>query len=145
MGMKVQCFRVSHGPNGKGMYQGPDTKAAESMYEQGHHPCPGDDAALGPHWQHAAYGHYNREYFFGFKSLDQLRQWIYKTEWRQELHEAGYEIHIWEGRACLNTTYLGNRDNLKGIPFRPYIQGDTQMVFVPWHFTCTDSITLISV
>ena len=146
MGLKVQCFRVSYGPNGKGMYQGPDTVAASRMFElSGRHPGPNDDAAIKDAWSKGSYNGLHREYFFGFKSLDQLRQWIYKTEWRQELHDTGYEIHIWEAKACVNTNYMGDTDRFKGTEVRPYLQGDTQMVFMPWYFTHTDTISLLTV
>lgn len=143
--MQVEVFRVSKGHLGKGIYT-EDNPVSEHLFElSGAHPSPSDDASLKYDWQQFSEQRVQDDYIFGFKSLDQLRQWLYRTEWRQGLHDAGFEVHKWTGSAKLRVPYIGDRMRRKGTMIRPYVQGDTQMVFMPAYFNYIDSVSLLSI
>jgi hypothetical protein len=95
---------------GKGMYTGDNCEATREMHDTFRHPPPYQDARLRDAWDEKYYAGSQHLYNFGFSSLDQLRMWIYRDEWRRLLHDAGFFIHAYSA------------DN--------YILGDTQAVFI---------------
>lgn len=91
--------------DGQGMYRGV-TSVSDQMYDTDYegcrHPRPSDDMSLD--WD------CNPEWIFGFGSLDQLKFWIYRTEWRKQMHIDGLKVYV----------YLPNT----------YRVGDTQAIFI---------------
>lgn len=76
-------YRVEN-QRGVGMYKA-YAKACYAMVGSDRHPSPNDDAELRPAWHQLLNEGLYRHYNFGFATLDQLRSWIYKDEWREEL------------------------------------------------------------
>jgi len=87
----MRIFRIQN-KHGIGMY----TAQAEITYcmleLDGRHPPPLDDtrlcAAIEATGRHCQFGDYN----FGFSSLDQLRSWVYRAEWRSGLEAEGFFV-----------------------------------------------------
>ena len=83
--------------NGGGMYRGSGDGFARVAAECGdwasdRHPSPLRDAVLGfcdidpderDRWK------------FGFATLGQMRQWVYKAKWRKGLDELGYQLNCY--------------------------------------------------
>lgn len=58
------------------------------------HPAPQNDPQLG--WELIR----NREeYSFGFNTLEQMHQWVYKSKWRKNLAELGVQLNKYEVNA----------------------------------------------
>lgn len=94
-----------------GMYRN-NSLASEEMHEMsGRHPAPFSDTKIGPYWNYRLPGHCSNK-LFGFTSIEQLRFWIYKAEWRESLHDEGYAISYYE------------------VPEEYALLGDTQAIFV---------------
>lgn len=61
----------------------------------GRHPSPFEDSALMADLENKGLpSPTNREWRYGFASLDQLRNWLYKAEWRSTLAFHGFFISI---------------------------------------------------
>ena len=60
------------------------------------HPAPWEDTAL--QWDNIGYvlGVPQQQCYFGFSSLDQLKAWLYRQEWREHLDSAGFVIKVWD-------------------------------------------------
>lgn len=55
---------------------------------------PHNDALLGPFWN--SLGARFAQYFFGFSSLGQLRNWFHRDIWLYALHKCGYVIGVYD-------------------------------------------------
>lgn len=82
--------------DGAGMYQYDGLiEAAEGELndnaDKSVHPNPIWDTQLGfnelPNWM---------DWYFGFATLSQMRQWVYKAKWRRKLRELGYLLVKYE-------------------------------------------------
>ena len=73
------------------------------------HPHPNQDSKLSDHWDMLIIMNQNKEYYFGFASMEQLRRWLFDKEVNQTLHDGGIKISIYQ------------TDD--------YYIGDTQMMF----------------
>jgi len=83
-------FRVQT-PKGVGMYCS-GARATGQMFDlDTYHPSPNNDGKLGDVWAEL---HNKVEWRFGFASIDQLRMWIYRQEWRDSLHEQGLYVSV---------------------------------------------------
>ena len=60
------------------------------------HPEPWADTAL--QWDNIGYvlGVQQEQCYFGFSSLDQLKAWLYRQEWREHLHLNGFVVKVWD-------------------------------------------------
>lgn len=60
------------------------------------HPDPWEDTAL--QWVNIGYilGVPQHLCYFGFSSLDQLKAWLYRQEWRDYLHCKGFVVKAWD-------------------------------------------------
>jgi hypothetical protein len=96
--------------DGIGMYLYAANDGCSYMYEMTeikNHPCPYEDAALAPIWKHLDD---SRSWNFGFIDLAQLRNWIYRQSWRDELSNT-MKISIYE------------------VDAKDFHTGDTQCIF----------------
>lgn len=92
----VKVLRVENDER-VGMYA--SRVGVECIYEMqspSNHPSPDEDAALKDIWAEFQKDGTHREWHFGFSDLRQLRSWIYRTEWRDELASFGMMISIYE-------------------------------------------------
>ena len=67
-----------------------------NMQDSMRHPSPDEDAALSRLWAEFSGDGTHREWSFAFTDMNQLRNWIYKTEWRNELAKFGLKISVYE-------------------------------------------------
>jgi hypothetical protein len=81
-----------------GMYASrPKAECIHSMQSVENHPCPNEDAALSSIWYEICKDwEFKNDWHFAFSDLRQLRNWIYKAEWRYELAAAGLKISVYE-------------------------------------------------
>lgn len=82
---------------GAGMYHAIGGLCECATYRTGtRHPMPWSDTAL--RWDHLRniLGVPKDHCYFGFSSLDQLKSWLYRQEWREYLHENGFVVKAWE-------------------------------------------------
>jgi hypothetical protein len=92
----VKVLRVENDEQ-KGMYSVyPKPDCIYSMQSASNHPTPEEDAALRDNWYKISRANTHREWYFGFSDLKQLRNWIYRTEWRDELTARGLKISVYE-------------------------------------------------
>lgn len=63
-------------------------KCSYEMEDFEKHPTPHSDELLCDHMSKGMY--------FGFNSIYQLKQWVYKQKWRQELQDEGFEIRVYK-------------------------------------------------
>lgn len=96
---KELVFRVEHAESRKGIYwQG--SKICPDLHEYGSHPPPEDDYAIRTIWYDIKISYADRRrdnpWLFGFASIEQLRRWIYQTEWLETLHEEGFVLSIYQ-------------------------------------------------
>ncbi len=89
------------------------------MNEDKRHPPPFDDDKIRQTWTDLL-----DRLNFGFASMDQLRFWVYKREWREDLHKKGMSI---------------KRITANGV------HGDTQAVFLPETRKDIETISLLDV
>jgi hypothetical protein len=66
------------------------------MQSSANHPSPEEDAALSTIWNKLYRDGTHREWSFAFSDLKQLRNWIYRSEWRNELAGCGLMISVYE-------------------------------------------------
>lgn len=91
----LTVWRIEY-PNGVGMYRGNNRpQAVEQMYDYERHPSPLEDALLRGAWCDLS-DEEACKYKFGFPSLELLKAWIYRQEWRDELKERGLIISVFE-------------------------------------------------
>lgn len=87
---EVTIFRIENKYK-DGVYQGMNsvsTKMLKNNCENPErHPLPSEDDKLREFWSI-----YREKLFFGFKSIEQLKFWVYKREWRETLEAEGYFI-----------------------------------------------------
>lgn len=79
---------------GEGMYRAGKHPDCTSQMQNGpHHPTPWEDAKLSSDWQAIS----NRSAFsFGFGTVEQLKAWVYRMDWRQELQDAGFAMYLYD-------------------------------------------------
>lgn len=100
-------YRVEQ-ENGRGMYvDNKDDTYSSEMTEAMRHPIPSEDAALRDAWNALSLSQF--KYCFGFSSLEQLKSWIYRSDWRAAINADGFKVAAYE------TT--------------DFLVGDTQAVF----------------
>jgi len=107
----VKVLRVET-ESGVGMYvyrASSNTSYIHEMIEPKNHPCPYEDAALAPIWVDLDD---RSSWNFGFIDLAQLRNWIYRQSWRDDLVKNGMMISVYE---------VGRKD---------FHAGDTQCIFI---------------
>lgn len=91
----TQVFRVECA-NGGGMYVSTSCQPSYEMIEEARHPSPDEDVLLAPLWQiEMETGNY-KNFSFTFASLEQLKFWIYREDWRKELDENGFRVSVYE-------------------------------------------------
>lgn len=103
---KEFCFRLEQ-ECGTGIYQGFDKIHPVNASTQ--HPTPYGDAKLKDIWDALTNDIAYTKYFFGFSSIEQLRQWFWCQDWCSQAQEDGVRICIY------------HTDD--------YHIGDTQMIF----------------
>lgn len=123
----AKVFRVEN-EAGKGMYsiRNADGDSPDYFWEMSNntnHPSPRDDIGLKDLWIKAYNEGTYREWNFGFRDLPQLRNWIYRQEWRDEIVSVGGFISVYE------------------VDDRDYAAGDTQCIFRKEFAKKIDTIT----
>lgn len=114
----VKVLRVENS-EGIGMYacriwdkeMGSYPRYTYEMTEASNHPNPLEDAALFPVWVELGYKNRSK-WNFGFVDLAQLRNWIYRQSWRDELKKYHFMISIYE------------------VDAENFHAGDTQCIFI---------------
>lgn len=81
-----------------GMYGQSDLDCIWDMQSPSNHPLPNEDAALSSVWNDFRVKGIHREWSFGFSDLKQLRNWIYRSEWRDELARTGFMISVYDAK-----------------------------------------------
>lgn len=99
---------------GKGMYCGTDCPVKYMMQEE-RHPPPYQDIRLRDIWETLYEQSRQRDFQFGFSSLDQLRSWIYREEWRDALNAAGFKVYVYAAKEY----YLGDTQAIMIKPALP--------------------------
>lgn len=98
--MKTTVYRIEDSLTKCGMYGSGGCREADFGYEHNHHPAPEEDTLLASRLEAAtgesAWSFSYGAYHFGFASLDQLRNWIYRDKWLLALHESGHVLAIIE-------------------------------------------------
>lgn len=84
------------------------------------HPLPYEDAKLRPLWNEIEPDELHN-YYFGFCSIEQFKNWFFKESWRKELSQIGVKMYVFE------------------VDDEDVLVGDTQAVFL------RDNATLISI
>lgn len=99
----AKFFRVENAAR-EGMYFGSNNVADEMQpfsYPDAsmRHPKPYADSALviackskQLPYDDLEWHHYN----YGFSSIEQLKMWIHRTDWRQRLHDSGFKLSIYK-------------------------------------------------
>lgn len=82
-------------PDGEGLYRKGAAGLGQELSDFERHPLPEEDPALVDYYD-SAMGQGHAYFRFAFKSLDQLKYWIYRTEWRQYLHKQGLRVAVIE-------------------------------------------------
>lgn len=97
--MKTTVYRIET-KDGTGMYGSGGCREAGFGYDNSRHPSPEDDALLSKLLEeksgNAAWCFSFSPYHFGFATIEQLRNWIYRDEWLLELHNSGHVLAIIE-------------------------------------------------
>lgn len=124
-------YRVENA-NGRGMYRaGGSYSALEFEFDEYIHPMPSsDDALMRSIQERGEYNEcgsldYSMDDYFGFSSLDQLKRWIYRDDWRSKLDAAGFHVSVYSAvGACI---------------------GDTQAVFLLHKSICVNQLRLTEI
>lgn len=88
-------YRIEN-KRGRGMYyNGDEGCQVRYMMQEERHPPPTSDVKLRGVWEKLYWNGEHQFWQFGFNSLDQLRSWVYKQEWRWELHDAGFAVYAY--------------------------------------------------
>jgi len=114
----VTIYRVENN-NKEGMYGGSDVPCSWEMVESKTHPSPYEDDKIKPFWDR-----HSKDLQFGFSSIQQLRFWIYKKEWREQLDASGFHISVIIAKGA---------------------HGDTQSVFLPTTRKDIKTISLLDI
>ena len=88
---------------GKGFYSAGSEAAHEMQDLEGSHPAPAYDtelvdqirsntSLLETHDPYIINTTIQREYEFGFKSIEQLKRWVYNKDWRKMLKDEGFVV-----------------------------------------------------
>lgn len=91
---QMVVYRVEHPSSRLGMYFAKSIASTE-MQDMQKHPSPWGDNRLKDELRQkelrgeAAYELFNRSCKFGFASKKQMRDWVYKDEWKEKLAEHG--------------------------------------------------------
>lgn len=97
--------------NGEGMYRSSSRNVGEvddtESWSSARHPCPNFDDGLG--WSDIDCD--ERDLWkFGFATLSQMRQWVYRAKWRRGLDEIGFSL------VCYSVPdEFGRRSNFQAI------------------------------
>lgn len=102
--MKITVYRIEHAESTGGMYVGGRGlydiagSAGDDIYNNPRHPLPNEDSVLmASGIPRNAWGIKDlQRLHFGFASVEQLRNWLYKDQWLVGLHDAGYVLAIIE-------------------------------------------------
>jgi hypothetical protein len=109
--MSVLVYRIEN-EHGHGAYRIPvEWRSFSQPYSDTRHPGPSDDPLLRPYWTLMS-GRMKDHYFFGFESIEQLKNWFFDREWLEDLHNSGAKLSI----------YQSNEDDV--------IYGRTQLIFL---------------
>lgn len=86
-------YRVER-ENGGGMYYTNSDDITFEMQDSMRHPPPHKDAKLKKAWGKLCDGDwsYKSSWSFGFSTIEQLKNWIYQTEWREILTNLEYYV-----------------------------------------------------
>lgn len=110
--------------NGQGLYRDNDYPFSYEMVDSMRHPLPSDDALLSIFWNALSYESMAK-FHFGYSSIEQLKSWVYRTSWREEIDKAGFRVNVYE------------TENYK--------TGDTQAVFVKSKSKFVNSLSLLDI
>lgn len=114
----TKIYRVhQEGDVHRGLYRC-DTMVDMELQECIRHPTPDQDAALSDFWCSMDWLKQGN-YYFGFKSIAQLKSWIYRQEWRDQLHLDNVVISIIE---C-DEAHLGDTQAVFNIRSGYYVTG----------------------
>lgn len=101
-------YRIELG-DGTGMYSADRWSAAYEISRQmisvTNHPEPQDDAKIGDQWVKLEKTYAHHQYRFGFGSIEQLKEWIYLTDWREGLDKYGFRVYVYTAEKA----YVGDR------------------------------------
>lgn len=89
--MKAATIYRCEDAEGHGLYSG-YAQVSLSGGNGTEHPCPDMDGGLCEAYERDFRPHHR----FGFGSLQQLRQWLFNSEWFEPLHAANFSIHVYE-------------------------------------------------
>jgi len=90
----MKFYRVEW-PDGEGLYRKGAAGLGNELSDFERHPMPFEDAELADYYDTAMeIGSSN--FRFAFASIEQLKYWIYRTEWRKILHDKGLKIAVIE-------------------------------------------------
>ena len=88
---------------GKGMYTTIFSDISREMFElDGRHPAPCNEEGLGEYLD-GMEGSW-KNYRYAFKSLEQLKNWIYKKEWRTKLKRDGLKLIVIDAKGFHGNT-----------------------------------------
>lgn len=96
----AKVYRVENS-NGGGMYTETECTPSYEMIEEARHPTPDKDALLAPLWQIELETANYLRFSFAFASLEQLKFWIYREDWRKKLDENGFGVSVYETDSAL--------------------------------------------
>lgn len=100
-------YRIEHSEKG-GLYS--SVVAREVMQEfEDSHPCPYEDPFI-KHFED------EMDYYFGFRSMDDLKRWVHEPEWVAALYEEGFELLVFEAEGvchgCRQSIFLKDKSKL---------------------------------
>ncbi len=122
--------------DGRGLYVGRPLNCTDEMnydpndkdkdeFARMRHPCPADDYELAPQWESLRRNGIHDMYIFGFLNPEQLLSWVYKEEWHEEIHNAGFKVYVFE------------------VPDEYVCTGATQACFYGYHATLISVVDII--
>jgi hypothetical protein len=120
--MEIAMAKIyrAEGPDRCGVYNGTNAVAYRAINEgdcerRGHHPSPYEDKKLASHWGNMGGGAAGymarRQWFFGFASVKQFKEWFNTEKSREILAEAGVTLNVYE------------------VPDADFIAGEKQAIF----------------
>lgn len=105
--------RPSYGKIPEGLYSSEYGLSSFPSYSTDcRHPLPEEDSGLG--WDTIEYelGFAKPKLYFGFGSIEQLKSWLYRDEWREHLSDYGFVVMVWDlpdvGRTGAPCMKVGN-------------------------------------
>lgn len=87
----MRVYRIE-GSQGYGAYQ----ICCLVVNDEYRHPDPTMDSKLSSVWFKLYHSGRYRDWFFGFKDMDQFRSWFYDDEWLKQLKRNNGKLTIWE-------------------------------------------------